>query len=459
LEDHVAGILGVFDLDDFPIDAELPEKLLSREIRELKREEAATPGSAKMRNQSLGAVPTSLLSVEDLLTPQKLRDTYKVPAIAEAGSPEQLARSSTSQAVFASLQQYWSPRDRLLFEAYFDLPRTQVDELDNEGTEEHTMASSDTKCRLNPNSCMEANLDVQYMLAMSPWSKMGLFYMSAQSHKNLFAEFVLALSEMKDPPRVVSISYGGPEVGRSADLIRAFNYVASKIAAQGVTILASSGDDGANGLGPFVKEGVTCRDILDSYGLVVNWPASSPWVTAVGATMGAESSMEEIACATNAKGPTADASPFSPSITSGGGFSQAIPRPRWQPEYKGQSGRGVPDVSLAGHAYAVVVGGKWTAVDGTSASAPAFAGMLSLVNAQLNLDRKEGDRVKSVGWLNPVLYRHKEAFTDVTEGNNFCARAGKPCCGGYDSGAGWDPVTGLGTVNGAVVARLMGVAP
>lgn len=45
--------------------------------------------------------------------------------------------------------------------------------------------------------------------------------------------------------------------------------------------------------------------------------------------------------------------------------------------------RGYPDVSAAGHNYVVVVGGKVSAIGGTSASAPALAGMISLMNERL----------------------------------------------------------------------------
>lgn len=45
--------------------------------------------------------------------------------------------------------------------------------------------------------------------------------------------------------------------------------------------------------------------------------------------------------------------------------------------------RGYPDVSAAGHNYVVVVGGKTSTIGGTSASAPALAGMISLMNERL----------------------------------------------------------------------------
>jgi len=342
---------------------------------------AANPQQRVVWNRTFPMPEELATTFPGFVTPDLIRHAYNMPPMASAGSEEALRQGATSQAVFASLKQYWSPRDRLQFERAFDLPDHKVTELDEVGGETEA-ASSNTKCMSDGNSCIEANLDVQYMLAMSPWSEMGLYY--AESSQELFLEFAEALLDMPKPPHVVSISYGGPEVMRSASTIKAFNSAASKLAAMGTTLLASSGDDGANGIGPFVPGKVSCADIQKGVGLVVNWPASSPWVTSVGATMGIESGSPEIACSVDATGPTARASRYMPSITSGGGFSASIPRPFWQPEYPGKTTRGVPDVSLAGHAYVVRNGGRWVPVDGTSASSPAFASMVAVINAHLN---------------------------------------------------------------------------
>jgi len=68
--------------------------------------------------------------------------------------------------------------------------------------------------------------------------------------------------------------------------------------------------------------------------------------------------------------------------------------------------------------------------------------MISLINAE----RQEAG-LPPVGLLNPLLYRHPDIFTDIVEGDNRCGAVGNPCCGGYDAGPGWDPVTGLGSVD------------
>lgn len=67
----------------------------------------------------------------------------------------------------------------------------------------------------------------------------------------------------------------------------------------------------------------------------------------------------------------------------------------------------------------MIVSGKTVGVGGTSASAPAFAAMVSLLNeARLNAGKKQ------MGFLNPFLYANADAFTDVTEGFNRIGRNG-----------------------------------
>ena len=78
-------------------------------------------------------------------------------------------------------------------------------------------------------------------------------------------------------PLVLSISYGAEENKVSLATSDAFNAQAVKLSSMGVTILAASGDDGA--VSNTVRNGNTQR-----CGYEPNFPASSPYVTAVGAT-------------------------------------------------------------------------------------------------------------------------------------------------------------------------------
>ena len=155
------------------------------------------------------------------------------------------------------------------------------------------------------------------------------------------------------------------------------------------------------------------------------------------------------------------------SITSGGGFSSFYARPEWQnaavngyiaardasgeipvPGYD-TSKRGYPDLSLAGSNYLVRVPsftdptGETAGVAGTSASCPVAAAFFSNINAA-RLAAGKG----SIGWVNPVLYAKGSLFVnDITFGNNKSPIRGPRCAEGYYATIGWDPTTGLGSVD------------
>ena len=171
----------------------------------------------------------------------------------------------------------------------------------------------------------------------------------------------------------------------------------------------------------------------------------------MGATFGPESGYPERACQADLGG----------VITSGGGFSNVNPRPFWQDDavnsyfsqipMKGSlnaEGRGYPDVSLMGFHYEFVVGGVNYVASEASAT-PVFAAMVSLVNAA-RLSTGKGP----IGFLNPLLYSSYRNFAnDITEGDNSCSSItffGEPnCCEGlgFQAARGWDPVTGVGSIN------------
>lgn len=107
-------------------------------------------------------------------------------------------------------------------------------------------------------------------------------------------------------------------------------------------------------------------------------------------------------------------------------------------------GRGYPDISAAANNFNIVNGGELLPVSGTSASAPVVAAMISLVNAARF---KAG--AKPLGWVHPAMYEGYKSFVnDITVGKNNCTNAYHPCCPqGYEATPGWDPSTGLGTLN------------
>lgn len=266
---------------------------------------------------------------------------------------------------------------------------------------------------------------------------------------------------MTNPPLVISISYSGYESAYSQENLDAWNTEAIKLGLQGVSIFAATGDAGVEG--PYKKP--------QYCGYGPQFPVSSPYVTAVGATQGYPT---EVACSAATYG----------TITSGGGFSNYFPTPSWQsaavvgysyalfrsnnypytanasagyppiifPSYN-SSGRGYPDISAWGAYGWIIIDGEPTPVAGTSLASPLIAAMVSLANAAL---LENG--YSPMGFLNPFLYQYSFSFiNDITIGNNNCleySNASVPCCSqvycclqGFNAEVGWDPVTGWGTMN------------
>jgi tripeptidyl-peptidase-1 len=316
----------------------------------------------------------------------------------------------------------------------------------------------------------ESTLDVQYIGSTGTGATNWYFTSSGWMYE--FSEDFSADNKGFD---VVSMSYGWSEAdqcqiasgakpcqngGSSKDFVDTVNANFQKIGAAGVTVLASSGDSGAHGR----SDGFCSNSKVNPA-----FPAASPYITAVGATQFKQGSatttgatepicQSELQCATggteivcsNAQGAL---------ITSGGGFSVFSKRPSYQDAavtaYLAKSGvtpaaadfnaagRGYPDVAALGHNYYIELQGQAQAVDGTSASCPVFAGIMSIVNSA----RVKAGKSK-LGFANPSLYKiaaeNPAAFNDITEGNNLCTET--LCCKtGFYATAGWDATTGLGS--------------
>ena len=81
------------------------------------------------------------------------------------------------------------------------------------------------------------------------------------------------------------------------------------------------------------------------------------------------------------------------------------------------------------------------AVGGTSASTPSWGAVISLLNEEC-LTASGGK--KTLGFVNPLLYKSADAFNDITKGNNA---VGENAGNGWSCTKGWDAATGLGTPN------------
>jgi len=270
----------------------------------------------------------------------------------------------------------------------------------------------------------EASLDTQYITASGSGAPT---YFLAQKEFDLLGWCELVLKQ-SDVPKVLSISWGGPESQYPKEGMAAANKCFQKLGLLGVSIFASSGDDGTGKQGSGIFNRCAKFD--------PTWPASSPYLTAVGATylegdteIGWSSSGGGFSAIFEA--PEYQNSSIKEYVSSGA----ALPNPKLYPA----GGRVTPDVSALGTCYTVWSGGAATGtLSGTSASTPTFAGMVALINAEAEAKGKP-----PVGFVNPSLYQKGAIGFDVTSGNNKVSG----CSGGFPAVKGFDAITGLGTPN------------
>ena len=105
-------------------------------------------------------------------------------------------------------------------------------------------------------------------------------------------------------------------------------------------------------------------------------------------------------------------------------------------------------------------GGNYlTVAGGTSFAAPIFAGMIALINQKQGWTEGQGLANTTLYTLAADSSKYGSAFHDVTSGNNNCISGSTYCgttTGGIVGGAGYDQVTGLGSVD---LANLVGAWP
>jgi len=271
---------------------------------------------------------------------------------------------------------------------------------------------------------------------------------------------------------VISMSLAASEPSfKGVAALQKLRYAFVDAAANGVSVLAASGDFGSAGVSktPVGKGGTLLPDPT------VWWPASDPLVTGIGGTYLCTDPNATTTRVVDSADPPVNcqANPGQAEIgwiDAGGGFSQIFARPSYQDTLPAGStavpsaNRGVPDVALQassrtgalvylslppdGDSGLICPGGApcstgWYDIGGTSLSTPQWAGLVAIA------DQVNGG---GLGLLNPYLYaigsnpaKYANDFYDVTVGNNQI----DPSIPGYSATTGWDPITGLGTPNAA----------
>ena len=303
----------------------------------------------------------------------------------------------------------------------------------------------------------EATLDVEWSGAVAPAAQVHLVT-AASTATTDGVDLAAAYIVNHATAPLVSVSYGSCEEEMGAAELAFYNSLWEQAASQGMSVFVASGDSGAAG----------CAAATDAKGTSagVNGLCSSPFATCVGGTELSEGgNAAQYWAAANAVG-YASALGYIPERVwnesvlnggtglwaSGGGASEVYAQPSWQAEVSGAGAangmRGVPDVAVAAanhDGYLMVEDGARFIASGTSAAAPAFAGVMALVVSARN--------GATLGSANRELYAlasgSETPFHATVAGNNSV-----PGVAGFAaSGATYNLATGLGSVDGATLVN------
>ena len=288
----------------------------------------------------------------------------------------------------------------------------------------------------------EAALDIEDIASLAPQATIDV-YTTPNSYLGQYDAFSAMISG--DVAPIISTSWGSCELNRTSTQLAAEQTLFSQAAAQGQTVLASSGDWGVmscwhTNTGTSTQ---TSIDVLD--------PASQPYVVGVGGTQisnpGTAQQSETV---------------WNNSYGAGGGGLSSY----WQmPSYQSGPGvltpqavcvsnpsyycREVPDVSANAMNYLVFQNGTWQNFYGTSAAAPLWAAVAALIDASpyCSFYGASDPGVLPQG-LYPIAASTSfasDAFTDITVGNNDWTSSGYTSGGLYQATTGYDMASGLGT--------------
>ncbi|KAK4871151.1 hypothetical protein LT330_000388 [Penicillium expansum] len=400
------------------------------------------------RSNAMSATP----DCNSIITPQCLKDLYNI-------GDYKADPTNGNKVAFASyLEEYARYSDLALFEkniaTFAKGQNFSVIQYNGGLNDQHSSGSSG-----------EANLDLQYIVGVSSPVPVTEFSTGGRgelvpdldqpdpndNNNEPYLEFLQNVLKLhkKDLPQVISTSYGEDEQSVPEKYARSVCNLYAQLGSRGVSVIFSSGDSGV---------GAACQtnDGRNATHFPPQFPAACPWVTSVGATT--------------------HTAPERAVYFSSGGFSDLWARPKWQEDAVSEylenlgdrwsglfnpNGRAFPDVTAQGENFAIYDKGSLSSVDGTSCSAPAFAGVIALLN-----DARIKAKKSPMGFLNPWLYsKGRTGLNDIVDGGSTgCDGNGRfsgPGNGGpsipgasWNATKGWDPVSGLGSPNFAAMRKL-----
>ena len=414
-----------------------------------------------------GSYPTTLPDVTCGYIPAQLRSVYGMQQVVNdgfngSGVTVAIVDAFASPTLLADAQQYAANHDpsNPLLSSQFS---------------EHVFppnAANEGPCGAS-GWYSEQSLDVEAVHAMAPGA--NIVFMGGKDCQDPSLDKSLNEVVAKHLAQVVSNSYGDAGEELPSGLINAFQNISIQAALEGISVLFSSGDSG--------------DEVADIGFASPDFPASSPWVTAVGGTsLGIGASGQRVfETGWETDKATLKGMKWSPKAGaylygSGGGTSRLFAEPSYQVgvvptalaaenQTDGNLGRVVPDIAIDGDPNTgFLIGitqefpdgaayGEYR-IGGTSLSSPLMAGVIALSDDLHGL---------SQGFLNPDLYligSRSGGITDVTHVTGAVIRVDYN--NGLNAGAGtvtsirtfddqgltiqtapgYDNVTGLGTPNG-----------
>ncbi|TFY71581.1 hypothetical protein EVG20_g1415 [Dentipellis fragilis] len=267
---------------------------------------------------------------------------------------------------------------------------------------------------------LEGNFVTQWLAGLATGAPID--YISVGDQDDLFdalVDMTNALLNQTNPPQVIDVSYALPEPFIDEPTANHICQSLAQLGARGLSVIVGSGSRGVSG----------GEDEGECHVFNPEFPATCPYVTTIGGTTDIPETAWNI---------------------SGGGFSMFFPIPSYQTadvatyqktipsSYTGlynTTGRGFPDISAMASVSNFYWSGNLTVPEFMSGGIIITSSLIALLNDELASAGKA-----PLGFLNPLIYANKDAFTDVTSGSN-------PSCNtnGFSATTGWDAITGLGS--------------
>jgi subtilase family serine protease len=393
------------------------------------------------------------LSIGQCYDPYQMRHAYGVDSLIAGGN------DGTGKTIVI-LDAFGDPNiaSQLdFYDNFYGLPAVNA----GPGSPTFTIQTPDGSDGYDPGWAEEISLDVEWSHAIAPGANIVLEIAKNNSDQALLSAFNDAVNNNRGD--VISMSFGESDQCLGTDLQNGWHQAFVNATKKGITLFASSGDQGA------AQPSCDGNSWIQS----TSSPASDPLVTGVGGTElhAADYCLVSLGCNPVAnptagtylgeigwnEGPTGDFSAsFGATEASGGGYSTVWKEPAYQQgTIHGGKQRAVPDVAYNG----AILHGVLTYLDipgvptgfyrfgGTSCGSPQWSALTAIADQAAGHD---------YGFINAALYKvgqnsgpYAAAFHDIASGNNnsleFDSSNNPVLIPGFNAGTGWDAVTGLGS--------------